>query len=230
MDAPNPQWEGCFAGASDAFRGDGMRAFITGTDTGVGKTFVTALLARALRRAGLDTIALKPICSGDRGDAEILRAACGAELECDAINPVWLRMPVAPHLAARHENRAVSIPALDAWFRSVSAGRRSVLVEGAGGWLVPIADKTLVADLAVAFDLPVLVVVANRLGCINHALLTIEGIRSRGLECRGLILNSLPHESAGAGLETRLMLEEFTAVPVLFEIAPGQKEIELALA
>ncbi|MEI8313507.1 MAG: ATP-dependent dethiobiotin synthetase BioD, partial [Verrucomicrobiota bacterium] len=113
---------------------------------------------------------------------------------------------------------------------SVSAGRKSVLVEGAGGWLVPIADRTLVADLAVALDLPVIVVVADRLGCINHTLLTIESIRARGLECRGIILNSLPRESAEADLGNRQMLEEFTDVPVLFEITPGQKEIELAIA
>jgi len=207
-----------------------MRAFITGTDTGVGKTFVTALLARALRRAGLDTIALKPICSGDRGDAEILRAACDAELGLDEVNPLWFQMPVAPHLAARHETRTISIPALEDWYRSVSAVRKSVLVEGAGGWLVPIADKTLIADLAAVLGLPVIVVVADRLGCVNHALLTIESIRSRGLECRGIILNSLRRESPERDLGNRAMLEEFTGVPVLFEITPEQREIELAIA
>ena len=206
-----------------------MRAFITGTDTGVGTTYVTELLARALRRAGLDTVALKPVCSGDRGDAEILRAACDGELELDEVNPLWFQEPVAPYLAARHEGRSVSIPALESWFRSVSAGRRSVLVEGAGGWLVPIAAEKLMADLAAALALPVIVVVANRLGCINHALLTIESIRSRGLKCRGLILNSMARESA-SGLENRALLEEFTDVPILFEITPGQREIELAIA
>ena len=206
-----------------------MRAFITGTGTGVGKTYVTELLARALRRAGLDTVALKPVCSGDRGDAEILRAACDGELELDEVNPLWFQEPVAPYLAARHEGRSVSIPALESWFRSVSAGRRSVLVEGAGGWLVPIAAEKLMADLAAALALPVIVVVANRLGCINHALLTIESIRSRGLKCRGLILNSMARESA-SGLENRALLEEFTDVPILFEITPGQREIELAIA
>ena len=206
-----------------------MRAFITGTDTGVGKTFVTALLARALRQAGLDTIALKPICSGDRDDAEILRVAGGEELNIDEVNPVWLQAPVAPLLAARREGRNIPIAALEKWFRSVSKNRQSVLVEGAGGWLVPIAEDKTIADLAVAFGLPVIVVVANRLGCMNHALLTIEGIRSRGLECRGIILNSLTHEAA-AGLENRSLLEEFTDAPVLFEISPDQENLELAIA
>lgn len=207
-----------------------MRAFLTGTDTGVGKTFVTALLARALRRAGLDTIALKPICSGDRGDAEILRAACDAEIELDEVNPLWFQAPVAPYLAARREGRVVSLPALDSWFRFVSKGRQSVLVEGAGGWLVPISEKVLIADLAAALGLPVIVVVANRLGCINHTLLTIESIRSRGLECRGMILNSLSREPGDPALNNRTLLEEFTDVPVLFEITPGQQKIELAIA
>lgn len=204
-----------------------MRAFLTGTDTGVGKTYVTALLARALRRAGLDTVALKPVCSGDRRDAELLQTACDGELELDAINPVWFQMPVAPYLAARHEGRSTSLRALESWFHSVSAGRQSVLVEGAGGWMVPLAPGMLMSDLAAALALPVIVVVANRLGCINHTLLTIESIRACGLECRGLILNSISLESA-AGLENRSLLEEFTNVPILFEITPGQQAIELA--
>lgn len=207
-----------------------MRSFITGTDTGVGKTYVTALLARALRRAGLDTVALKPVCSGDRQDAEVLRDACDAELGIDEVNPLWFARPVAPLLAARREGRSISVPALAEWFRTVSAGRRSVLVEGAGGWLVPLAGDALIADLASALALPVVVVVANRLGCINHALLTVESVRSRGLECRGLILNSITRVQDAAGLENRALLEEFSGVPVLFEITPGQREIETAIA
>lgn len=203
-----------------------MRAFITGTDTGVGKTFATALLARALRRAGLDTIALKPLCSGDRRDAEILRVAGGNELTIDEVNPLWFKTPVAPLLAARLENREVALPGLEEWFRSVSQGRQSVLVEGAGGWLAPVAEGMLIADLAAALGLPVLVVAANRLGCINHTLLTIESIRARGLECRGVILNSLSRDTDDATRTNRSLLEEFTDVPVLFGITPGQQEME----
>ena len=206
-----------------------MRAFLTGTDTGVGKTFVTALLARALRRAGLDTIALKPVCSGDRLDGEILRAACGDELALDEVNPLWFRMPAAPLLAARSEHRTVSIPALAAWFHSITAGRQSVLVEGAGGWMAPLSDGKLVSDLAVAFGLPVILVVANRLGCINHALLTLDAIRSRGLTCRGIIFNSPAPATSESERTNRDLLEEFTDVPILFEITPGQQDLELAL-
>ncbi|MEI6278007.1 MAG: dethiobiotin synthase [Verrucomicrobiae bacterium] len=207
-----------------------MRTFLTGTDTGVGKTFVTALLARGLRRAGLDTIALKPVCSGDRADAEILRAAGGNELTLDEVNPLWFQLPVAPIVAARAESRTVSIPALADWFGKVSARRKSVLVEGAGGWLAPVAKGAFAADLCAALALPVIVVAANRLGCVNHTLLTIESIRARGLECRGIILNTIQPSPDEAARTNRALLEEFTSVPILMEISPGQSEIELAVA
>ena len=202
-----------------------MRAFITGTDTGVGKTFATSLLARALRQAGHDTVALKPLCSGDRSDAEILRVAGGNELAIDEVNPLWFQAPISPLVAARKENREVSIPALADWFLSVSSGRKSVLVEGAGGWLAPIAVGATVADLCAAFALPVIVVAANRLGCVNHTLLTIASIRARGLECRGIILNTVEPFQDEAIRTNRALLEEFSDTPILLEIAPGQTEI-----
>ncbi len=207
-----------------------MRAFVTGTDTGVGKTFVTALLTRGLRRAGFDTIALKPVCSGDRVDAEILRAAGGCELALDEVNPLWFQLPVAPLAAARAENREVSIPALADWFRKVSAGRVSVIVEGVGGWLTPVAKGAFVGDLCAALALPVIIVAANRLGCLNHTLLTIESIRARGLECRGIILNMIEPSPDEASRTNRALLEELAGVPILLEISPGQSEIELAVA
>jgi len=207
-----------------------MRAFVTGTDTGVGKTFATALLTRALRRAGLDTIALKPLCSGDRGDAEVLRSAAGDELGIDEVNPLWFQTPVAPLVAARMEDRKVSVPGLADWFRTVSAGRKSVLVEGAGGWLAPVAEGALIADLCAALSLPVILVAANRLGCVNHALLTIESIRARGLECLGIILNTIQATPDEATRTNRGLLEEFSGVPVLLELAPGQDRIDLAIA
>ena len=207
-----------------------MRAFLTGTDTGVGKTFVTSLFARALRRAGLDTIALKPLCSGPRSDAEILRAACGNELTIDEVNPLWFQSPVAPLVAARRENREVSLPDLVDWFQRVTSGRKSVLVEGAGGWLAPVANGATVADLCAALALPVIVVTANRLGCVNHTLLTIGNLRARGLECHGIVLNTIlpvPDESSRTN---RALLEEFSGVPILLASGPDQKEIAFPFA
>lgn len=206
-----------------------MNFFVTGTDTGVGKTYVTALLTRALRSAGFDTVALKPICCGPRDDVEDLCAAIGHELSPDAINPCWLQAPAAPLVAARQENREIDLPALGAWFNR-HRRRQSLLVEGAGGWLVPLTGQTTMADLAVAFDLPILVVVANRLGCLNHTLLTLESIRSRGLTCGGIVLNTLSSEHSVATETNRQILQEFSGVPILFEIGPGQQTIDLAVA
>lgn len=207
-----------------------MNFFVTGTDTGVGKTYVTALLTRALRRAGFDTVALKPICCGPRDDVDDLCAASDHELTPDAVNPCWLEAPAAPLVAARRENRVVDLAVLDSWFQAHRARRRSLLVEGAGGWLVPVTDGRTVADLAVQFGLPVLVVVANRLGCLNHTLLTLESIRARGLTCGGLVLNTLSAENSVAVETNRQILQEFCDVPILFEIGPGQRAIDLGVA
>jgi dethiobiotin synthetase len=200
-----------------------MNLFITGTDTNAGKTFVTALLTRALRGRGFETIALKPLCSGERSDVEILQAASDHRLTLDETNPIWLREPAAPLVAARLENRTLSLDALEAWFRNLSEKHSSLLVEGAGGWLVPITSTETIADLAARLSLPVVVIVANRLGCINHTLLTLESIRARGLHCPGIILNSLAANLDVATRTNREILEQNT--PILLEVHPGQTEI-----
>jgi len=200
-----------------------MNLFITGTDTSAGKTFVTALLTRALRAAGHGTIAVKPLCSGEREDVEILRAASANALTLDETNPIWLQAPAAPLVAARLENRSISMDALQDWFRNLTQKHTSLLVEGAGGWLVPVTATESIADLAARLSLPVLLVVANRLGCINHALLTLESIRSRGLHCPGIILNNIDPAPDIATRCNREILEQHT--PILLEISPGQRKI-----
>ena len=200
-----------------------MNLFITGTDTNAGKTFVTALLTRALRGRGFETIALKPLCSGERSDVEILQAASDHRLSLDETNPVWLREPAAPLVAARLENRTLSLDALANWFRALSEKHPSLLVEGAGGWLVPITPTETIADLAARLALPVVPVVANRLGCINHTLLTLESIRARGLQCPGIILNTFSNSDDIATRTNREILEQHT--PILLEIHPSQKDI-----
>ena len=200
-----------------------MNLFLTGTDTGVGKTFTTALLTRALRQAGHGTLALKPICSGERSDVEILRDASGQILSLDETNPVWLQAPAAPLVAARLENRTLSLDVFVEWFASLSAKHPSLLVEGAGGWLVPVTDTETLADLAVRLALPVIPVVANRLGCINHTLLTLESIRARGLACPGIILNYLSPPADPAEHTNAQILSRHTQI--LLEIHPGQTQI-----
>ena len=207
-----------------------MNYFVTGTDTGAGKTYVTVLLTRALRRAGFDTVVLKPVCCGARDDVAALCAAADDDLSHEAANPLWFRTPVAPLLAARIDGGEVDLPVLGRWFEHHRARRRSVLVEGAGGWLVPLTPNATVADLAVLFGLPVLLVVANRLGCLNHMLLTIESIRSHGLSCAGIALNTLPGEPSPASETNRSLIQEICDVPILFDIRPGQQDLELAVA
>ena len=204
-----------------------MNLFLTGTDTNVGKSYVASLLVRALRSEGRDCVGLKPICCGDREDATLLHAAAEGAIELNDINPVWLRAPAAPYTASLIENRAVDLALIREAFERARSKYESVIVEGAGGWLVPIARDFYVADLAAEMKLPVAIVVANRLGAINHALLTVEAVRARGLECAGLILN---HPSADEDIATttnRGVLEEFAGVPILFDIAYGQRGIKL---
>lgn len=207
-----------------------MNYFVTGTDTGVGKTYVTALLARALRQSGLDTIALKPVCCGSREDVHILRAATGGQLTAEEINPLFFEAAASPLATGRKKHGVVEIATLTPWFQALRARHQSLLVEGAGGWLMPLTATQTMADVAGLFQLPVLLVVGNRLGCLNHTLLTIESIRARGLECAGIVLNSREKSSSLASKTNKQVLSEICDVPVLFEILPGQQRIELATA
>lgn len=169
--------------------------FVTGTDTAVGKTYVSAGLVRAARGAGLDCVGLKPICSGSREDAEALHAASGGALSLNEINPLWLRPAVAPYTASMIENRLIDLGLVRESIAAAAGRHARVIVEGAGGWLVPIERDYTFADLAAELGWPVLVVAANRLGVLNHVLLTVESIGRRGLRCAGVVLNQ-PREPA----------------------------------
>lgn len=199
--------------------------FITGTDTNVGKTYVAAMMVRAKRAAGQRVTGFKPICCGDRDDAEILAAASG--IAVNDVNPVWLRPPVAPYTAAMMEGRTIDLALIRETFARLSA-EHEMIVEGAGGWLVPVERNYHISDMAVEFGLPVIIVVANRLGCINHTLLTIRAIRADGLKCAGIILNHTTAESGDPAVITnRAILEDVMDVPVLGEVAFGQKELRM---
>jgi len=208
-----------------------LNYFITGTDTGIGKTFVTALLLRGLRKTGLDAVGMKPICCGDRGDAEMLREAADFTTSLDEVNPVWLEVPAAPYTASMVEERMIDVPAVLASYNRLRKAHRSVLVEGVGGWMVPIRQDYYVRDLAADIGLPVVVVAGNKLGAINHTLLTVQSIQASGQVCAGVILNhSEPQADLIATSTNRAILEHLLDVPILFEIDRDQKEIELAIA
>jgi len=166
--------------------------FITGTDTGVGKTWFTCALVRAWRAAGHDAVGLKPIATGDRNDAVLLREASGNRLTLDEINPLHFREPAAPLAAAQAENRTIDFAALNRAILDHGARYSPIAVEGVGGWRVPLGPGYDVREWARDLALPVVVVAVNRLGMINHTLLTVESIRAAGLTCAGIVVNNGP--------------------------------------
>ncbi len=199
--------------------------FITGTDTGVGKTFVARGIAAALRGRGRRVGVLKPVETGCGGglarrpaDALALRAAAGSALPLDRICPYQLDAPLAPDVAARLENIRIDPEAIVAAFRAIEPAHDLTLVEGAGGLLVPLAGRYSMADLARDLDLPLLVVVDSKLGAINHTLLTLEAAAARGLPVRGYVLN---HASAAdeAAATNASVLARCTDTPCLGTIA-----------
>lgn len=194
--------------------------FVTGTDTGVGKTYVVSRMIAALRKNGVDAVGMKPICCGDRDDAEALHRASDGVIALNDVNPIWFRTPAAPYTAAMIENRTVDLALIRETFTRLQSSHQRVVVEGVGGWRVPIDRDYFVSDLAREFALPVIVVVANRLGALNHTLLTIESIRTNGLECAGIIVNHVTSENTDpATVTNRGVLEEIVGVPVLGEVA-----------
>ncbi|HTN54338.1 MAG TPA: dethiobiotin synthase [Anaeromyxobacter sp.] len=182
--------------------------FVTATDTGVGKTEVSCALLLAARAAGLDAVGMKPAQSGEApgesSDAERLRVAAGGVEPLEAICPYRFGPPLAPAVAARLEGREVSLARIVAAARALAARHAALLVEGAGGLLVPLTERESFADLASALGLPVLLVARAGLGTVNHTALTVEALRRRGLRLAGIVLNrtgptddpSVPHNAA----------------------------------
>lgn len=181
--------------------------FVTATDTGVGKTEVACALLAGARAGGLDAVGMKPaqsgLVAGEPSDAERLRAAADGVEPLDAICPYTFAPPLAPAVAARLEGRAVSLDRILEAARALAARHAALLVEGAGGLLVPLTERETYAELAVALALPVLVVARAGLGTVNHTALTVEALRRRGLAVAGIVLNrtsaaddpSVPHNA-----------------------------------
>ncbi len=172
--------------------------FITGTDTEIGKTTIAAGLLHAARLAGLSTAAAKPVASGcerspdglRNSDALALLGECSLPLAYEQVNPFAFEPAIAPHLAASEQGVKLTVEALQAPVRSVlDLGADFTLVEGAGGWRVPLAGEENLSDLAIALQLPVILVVGVRLGCINHAVLSAEAIQRDGLPLAGWVAN-----------------------------------------
>lgn len=200
--------------------------FITGTDTSVGKTLVACGLAAALKDSGLRVGVMKPAESGCRNekghlvpqDATFLKAASGSKEPLERICPYRLGVPVAPSVAATHASIRIQPEFLVRLCHDMGAIHDLMLVEGAGGLMVPLVSNYTYADLARELNLAVLVVVGNRLGAINHAILTIEHAACLGLNVTGYILNDIRSESTPATATNALALQEMTKVPCLGKI------------
>lgn len=197
--------------------------FVTGTDTEVGKTAISCALLAAARAAGMRTAAIKPVAAGcdSQGrneDALQLQASMTERLDYAQVNPVALAAPIAPHIAAAEEGRRLQAARLAGLCRGVmSCGADLVLVEGAGGWRVPLSPRETLADLARELQLGVILVVGMRLGCINHALLTAEAVRRDGLALVGWVANQ-PGASMQRYEENLDTLRELLAAPLLGEV------------
>ncbi|MGH6638447.1 MAG: dethiobiotin synthase [Polaromonas sp.] len=200
--------------------------FVTGTDTGVGKTLVSAALLHALARYHPRVVGMKPVAAGTvqvdgvetNEDVLALRAASTCAVPPALDNPVLLPDPVSPHIAAARAGMRIDIAHLAACHRELAKLAGAVVVEGAGGFHVPLSDTQTGADLAQALGLPVVLVVGLRLGCLNHALLTAEAIRARGLTLAGWVANHvdptmLAQDDNIAFLQQRLQAPLLASIP-----------------
>lgn len=203
--------------------------FVTGTDTEVGKTQVSAALIRLQQQQGQRVAGMKPIASGcsDGGeglrndDALTLMAQANVSLPYDVVNPYAFEPAIAPHIAAAQVEVSIDATLIQRQFYQIQQQVDSVVVEGAGGWLVPIDNALTMADVAIRLGLPVVLVVGIRLGCINHALLTVQAIQHSGLPFYGWVANHLTESNESdaivACLKTAISAPCLGVVPVLAE-------------
>ncbi|MEH6471466.1 MAG: dethiobiotin synthase [Halopseudomonas sp.] len=203
-----------------------QRYFITGTDTDAGKTLVSAALLQAAKQSGARCFGLKPIAAGaeqteagtGNDDALLLMKHSSIKLSYDQVNPVLLQEPIAPHIAAQREGKNITVSRLAGYCRgALMTPADLVVVEGAGGWRVPLNRSESLAGLARELQLPVILVVGMRLGCLNHALLTAEAIVADGLPLAGWVANRIDPDMNGyqENLDT---LKSLLRAPLLAEI------------
>jgi dethiobiotin synthetase len=195
-------------------RRSGRIVFVTGTDTGVGKTVFAGLLLHHLRSTGVDALAMKPFCSGGRGDVRLLCAMQDHELSEDEVNPFYFPEAIAPLVSARMRGRKISLGEVVREIRKMAARCECLVIEGSGGLLVPLGEGYLVSDLIRRLECEVIVVSRNRLGTINHTLLTVGALKRIGKRRIAVALMDVNKTDASC-LTNRTILRELLApVPV----------------
>lgn len=202
--------------------------FITGTGTEIGKTVIAGGLAASLKQAGMNVGVMKPISTGDTADAQLLKHAAQVDGELSLINPIYLRHPLAPSVAARMEGREIDVSCVETAFAELQQKYDFVIVEGVGGIAVPIRDDFLVVHLIKRLQLPILIVAQVGLGTLNHTLLTVAYARQFELQIAGIVLNGLCAETAGLAEATNpAEIENLTGVPVI-GVVPYEKRLDTA--
>jgi len=197
--------------------------FITGTDTGVGKTYVACELIRQFVAQGLKVVGMKPVAAGREfvhgvwvhDDVQKLIAASNVSAPIELVNPYCFDEPIAPHIAAEKAGVNIQIEVIFKAYRALCKLADVVIVEGAGGFLVPLNDKETLADLALALDIPIILVVGVKLGCINHTLLTAEAIKVRNLTLHGWVANCLDTKMLVANENIATLIERLQTAPML---------------
>lgn len=206
--------------------------FVIGTDTNVGKTYVASALVRHFAAKGYSTIGMKPIASGCmrdgngvllNDDVSALTLAGNVPASLDLINPYRFEPAIAPHIAAAQVEKIVDCEVIKLAYQQLKALADVVIVEGAGGLLVPLNNQETLADLAVLLNIPIILVVGMRLGCINHALLTVEAIKSRGLTLAGWVANRVDAEMP-VFEENLVSLQQRIAAPCI-SVVGWQEEV-----
>ncbi|GAA5320560.1 MAG: dethiobiotin synthase [Candidatus Pelagadaptatus aseana] len=200
--------------------------FVAGTDTDAGKTLVASALLVKASQQGLRTAAVKPVAAGceetpeglRNSDALMLQQAMTLDLPYEQVNPIAFKPPIAPHIAAMHEGQTLQASRLAGYCRGIlMQPAEMVLVEGAGGWKVPLNPRETLADLAIELNVPVILVVGMKLGCINHALLTAEAIARDGLTLAGWVANRIDGDMS-CYEENVMTLKTLIQAPLLGEI------------
>ncbi len=200
--------------------------FITGTGTEIGKTVVAGGLAAVLKQSGVNVGVMKPISTGDTADAQFLKHAAQVDDDLSVINPIFLRNPLAPSVAARIEDRDIDLRNVETAFAILEKRYDFVIVEGVGGIAVPIRDDFLVAQLIQQLQLPILIVATTGLGTLNHTLLTVAFAEQFNLQIAGIVLNGLRQETAGLAEATNpVEIEKLTGVPVI-GVVPYEKQLD----